>query len=126
MVAAGITSYPTNCQLRDPDIVRLAASAGITRSAAAVRAAALRFPDGGVWAVGNAPTALIELLRLAEARQVRPALVVGLPVGYVGAEEAKERLRTTSLPQLTNRSARGGSPVAAAAINALLYGDPLS
>jgi precorrin-8X/cobalt-precorrin-8 methylmutase len=76
--------------------------------------------------VGNAPTALIELLRLAEARQVRPALVVGLPVGYVGAEEAKERLRTTSLPQLTNRSARGGSPVAAAAINALLYGDPLS
>ncbi|WP_203918493.1 precorrin-8X methylmutase [Rugosimonospora africana] len=82
--------------------------------------------DGAVWAVGNAPTALAELLRLAEAGIVRPALVIGVPVGYVGAAEAKAALRATGLPSLTNRSARGGSAIAAAAVNALLYGDPLS
>ena len=56
----------------------------------------------------------------------RPALVIGLPVGYVGAVEAKAALRATGLPQLSNRSARGGSAVAAAAVNALRYGDPLA
>jgi precorrin-8X/cobalt-precorrin-8 methylmutase len=84
-----------------------------------------RAVDGAVWVVGNAPTALAELLHLAEAGVVRPALVIGVPVGYVGAAEAKAALRATGLPSLTNRSARGGSAIAAAAVNALLYGDPL-
>jgi precorrin-8X/cobalt-precorrin-8 methylmutase len=87
--------------------------------------AAEQAADGAVWAVGNAPTALYELLALAAAGVVRPALVVGLPVGYVGAAESKAALRDTDLPQLSNVSARGGSAVAAAAVNALLYGDPL-
>jgi precorrin-8X/cobalt-precorrin-8 methylmutase len=91
-----------------------------------MRLAAEQASDGAVWAVGNAPTALFELLRLSQVGEVRPALVVGLPVGYVGAAESKAALRASGLPQLSNVSARGGSAVAAAAVNALLYGDPLS
>jgi precorrin-8X/cobalt-precorrin-8 methylmutase len=119
MVAAGITRYPSICRLGASPV------GGLTRSAAGLRAAAAEAPDGAVWAVGNAPTALFELLRLAGAGAVRPALVVGLPVGYVGAAESKAALRASGLPQLSNVSARGGSAVAAAAVNALLYGDPL-
>ncbi|GII21506.1 precorrin-8X methylmutase [Planosporangium mesophilum] len=126
MVAAGITRYPSICLVSSPTARDLAARSGLTRSAAAVRLAAEQAPDGAVWAVGNAPTALYELIRLAESGSVRPALVVGLPVGYVGAAESKAALRAAGLPQLSNVSARGGSAVAAAAVNALLYGDPLS
>jgi precorrin-8X/cobalt-precorrin-8 methylmutase len=121
MVAAGITGYPSICLVGSAE-----PRDGLTRSAAAIRLAADRVPDGAVWAVGNAPTALVELLRLAGAGRLRPALVVGVPVGYVGAVEAKAALRATGLPQLSNRSARGGSAVAAAAVNALRYGDPLA
>ncbi len=119
MVAAGITRYPSVCLLGE------SAGRGMTRSAAGIRAAAQTAADGAVWAIGNAPTALVELLRLAADGAVRPALVIGLPVGFVGAVEAKAALRGTGLPQLTNVSARGGAAVAAAAVNALLYGDPL-
>jgi precorrin-8X/cobalt-precorrin-8 methylmutase len=120
MVAAGVTKYTAICRIRD-----VAPVPGLTRSAAAIRAAVDGAADGAVWAIGNAPTALFELLRLCAEGAVRPALVIGLPVGFVGAVEAKEALRRTALPQLSNRSARGGSAVAAAAVNALLYGDPL-
>jgi precorrin-8X/cobalt-precorrin-8 methylmutase len=118
MVAAGITAYPSICLLGGTG-----ASRGPTRSAAGIRAAAGRAAGGAVWAVGNAPTALAELLRLCHNGIVRPALVVGLPVGFVGAAESKAALRATGLPQLSNRSARGGAAVAAAAVNALLYAD---
>jgi precorrin-8X/cobalt-precorrin-8 methylmutase len=126
MVAAGVTAYPSICLVGTRDARELAAAAGLTRSAAAIRLAARHAADGAVWAVGNAPTALAELIRLATAGEVRPVLVVGLPVGYVGAAESKAALRTAGLPQLSNVSARGGSAVAAAAVNALRYGDPLS
>jgi precorrin-8X/cobalt-precorrin-8 methylmutase len=126
MVAAGVTRYPSVCLVSSPAARDLAAAAGLTRSAAAIRLAAAQAADGAVWAVGNAPTALFELIRLAGAGEVRPALVVGLPVGYVGAADSKAALRAAGLPQLSNVSARGGSAVAAAAVNALLYGDPLS
>ena len=88
-----------------------------TRSATGVRAAFDRVGPGAVWVVGCAPTALDALLRLPAA----PALVVGLPVGFVGAAEAKRALAASGLPAVTNRGARGGSAVAAAALNALLY-----
>jgi precorrin-8X/cobalt-precorrin-8 methylmutase len=74
-----------------------------------------------VWVIGTAPTAIEDLL----ARGPAPALVIGLPVGFVGAVEAKQALRDSGLPALTNRSEKGGAAVAAAALNALLYGDPL-
>ena len=72
---------------------------------------------GPIWVVGNAPTALFELLEL----DVAPALVIGLPVGFVGAAESKAALATSGLPAITNRGPKGGSAVAAAALNALIY-----
>lgn len=90
---------------------------GKTRSAAGVRAAYGRVGTGAVWVVGCAPTALDALLGLP----AEPALVIGLPVGFVGAVEAKRALAASGLPAVTNRGAKGGSAVAAAALNALLY-----
>ena len=118
MVAVGITARESWCPLTDPDVPALAAAAGITRSAAAFRLAAQQAGAGAVWVVGNAPTALLELL---ERPPAAPALVVGLPVGFVGAAEAKAALSRSGLPMLTNCGEKGGSAVAAAAINALLY-----
>jgi precorrin-8X/cobalt-precorrin-8 methylmutase len=119
MVAAGVTARPAVCRVRDPRAAELAAAAGVTRSAAAVRLALAETGPGAVWVVGCAPTALFELLDLDAA----PALVVGLPVGFVGAAEAKAALRASGLPAVSNVSAKGGSAVAAAALNALLYAD---
>jgi precorrin-8X/cobalt-precorrin-8 methylmutase len=92
-----------------------------TRAAAAIRLAAERHPVGALWVVGNAPTALAALLDLHADRRVQPAAVVGVPVGYVGAAEAKAALWEGPLRPLavTNTGERGGSPVAAAAVNAL-------
>jgi len=118
MVVAGIPGVAgAVCLLREV----AAAPEGSTRSAEAFRRAAARHPDGALWVVGNAPTALWALLDLWEAGSVRPAAVVGLPVGYVGAAEAKERLWCGGLAavSITNQGRRGGSPVAAAAVNAL-------
>ena len=119
MVAAGITSRPSVCLVDAAETRSAATRTGQTRSAAAFRIAADQVGPGAVWAVGNAPTALFVLLEL----DARPALVVGTPVGFVGAVEAKAALRASGLPAVTNLSARGGSPVAAAAVNALLYAD---
>lgn len=114
MVAAGITARRAVCRVRDA-----AAAPGLTRSAAAVRLALEEAGHGAVWVIGCAPTALFELLAL----DARPALVIGLPVGFVGAAESKEALRASGLPAVSNRSEKGGSAVAAAAANALLYPD---
>jgi precorrin-8X/cobalt-precorrin-8 methylmutase len=120
MLAAGITSRQCVVAL---DLAP-ASSPGMTRSAAGIRAAATEYPEGAVWAVGNAPTALRELIRLAVAGALRPALVIGLPVGFVDAAQAKAALRDSGLPALSNRSAKGGTAVAAAAVNALLCWKP--
>jgi precorrin-8X/cobalt-precorrin-8 methylmutase len=116
MVAAGITGCPVVCKIREPLTQRLARTANITRSAAAVRLAFGQVGPGAVWVVGCAPTALHEIL----ARDVEPAFVIGMPVGFVGAAEAKDALRASGLRALTNVSEKGGSAVAAAALNALL------
>jgi precorrin-8X/cobalt-precorrin-8 methylmutase len=123
MVAAGITRYETRCFVRHPRTHEMAETTGKTRSAAAVQVALAEMPPGAVWVVGNAPTFLTELLELAG--QAQPALVVGLPVGFVGAAEAKHALRQSGLPSVTNRTEKGGSAVAAATVNALLYGSPI-
>jgi len=122
MVAAGITAREAVCFLNSG---RVNVPSGKTRAAAGIVHAATLYPDGAVWVVGNAPTALAELLMLAAKGEVEPELVIGLPVGFVGAAESKRALRESGLPQLSNVSARGGAGVAAAAVNALLYGDPL-
>ena len=86
MVAAGITGYPVICRIGDSLAARLARTANITLSAAAVRLAHGEAGPGAIWLVGCAPTALAEIM----SRQVEPALVIGVPVGFVGAAEAKE------------------------------------
>ncbi len=102
----------------------LAAERSITRSAAALRLAAERAGPGALYVIGCAPTALFELLVLAaEQPELAPALVIGLPVGFVGAAESKAALRESGLPAVSNVSSKGGSAVAAAALNALIYSD---
>lgn len=117
MVAAGITSTDVEVPLTDPDVADRAAASGTTRSAAAIAMAAERVGPDAIWVVGNAPTALVAVIAHAQ----EPALVVGLPVGFVGAVEAKAELRASGLPSVSNLSERGGSAVAASAVNALLY-----
>jgi precorrin-8X/cobalt-precorrin-8 methylmutase len=112
MVASGITRRETVCRLGDAK-----SSAELTRSAHAVRLAYEEVGPGAVWVVGCAPTALFELIGLG----VSPALVIGMPVGFVGAAESKAALRASGLPAVSNISEKGGSAVAAAALNALLY-----
>jgi precorrin-8X/cobalt-precorrin-8 methylmutase len=112
MVAAGITTRDVVCHIREAS-----GSAGITRSAAAIRMAFAEVGPGAVWVVGCAPTALFELVQGTYA----PALVIGLPVGFVGAAESKAALRASGLPSVSNTTEKGGSAVAAAALNALLY-----
>jgi precorrin-8X/cobalt-precorrin-8 methylmutase len=120
MVAAGVTTREVVVPLADARVAPLAAALGITRSAAAMRLAAAEAPAGAVWVVGNAPTALFQLLATPPPA---PALIVGLPVGFVGAAESKAALAASGLPCVANRGERGGSAVAVAAVNALLYAE---
>ncbi len=107
------------CLLDDAETAALAARESITRSAAAMRRVGSLL-DGAVVAVGNAPTALFEISAMIRAGAVRPALVVGVPVGFVGALESKTELWGIDVPRITNLSERGGSPIAAAIVNGLI------
>jgi precorrin-8X/cobalt-precorrin-8 methylmutase len=115
MVAAGITGYPVICKSADSLAARLARTANITLGAAAVRLAFSEAGPGAVWLVGSAPEAIFEIM----GRETEPALVIGVPAGFAGAAEAKDALRTSGLPALTNVSEKGGPPVAVAAFGAL-------
>lgn len=124
MVASGVTRsrLPAGnevvCTLRDPAVPALAAELGNTRSAAALDLWGDRL-DGAVVAIGNAPTALFRLLEMIEAGAPRPAAVIGVPVGFIGAAESKDALAATDLEHLVVRGRRGGSAITAAAVNAL-------
>jgi precorrin-8X/cobalt-precorrin-8 methylmutase len=102
----------------DPDVSAQARALCITRSILATRKGVAA--GCGIYLIGNAPTALFELLNLAKAGVARPALVVGVPVGFVGAEESKEALFASGLPFITCRGRKGGSAIAAAVLNALM------
>ncbi|ACA16895.1 Precorrin-8X methylmutase [Methylobacterium sp. 4-46] len=125
MVADGVTRarLPAGneviCTLADPRVPGLAAELGTTRTAAAMELWRARLP-GAVVAVGNAPTALFRLLELLDEGVAPPAAVIGVPVGFVGAAESKEALAEDGrVPFLIVRGRRGGSAMAAAAVNAL-------
>jgi precorrin-8X/cobalt-precorrin-8 methylmutase len=126
MVASGITrswlraGNPVVCTLRDVRVPDLAARLRTTRSAAAVDLWRDQL-DGSVVAIGNAPTALFRLLELLESGTPRPAAIIGIPVGFVGAAESKQALasRSGGVPYLTVHGRRGGSAMTAAAVNAL-------
>jgi precorrin-3B C17-methyltransferase len=118
---AGPLGVPAVCGLGDRETDRLARDHGLTRTAAGLRLGASRVGDGAVVAIGNAPTAVDEALRLVEVEGWRPACIVGIPVGFVGVEESKQRLiEQSSVPYITSLGRKGGTAVTAAAINALL------
>ncbi|MFJ4962649.1 Precorrin-8X methylmutase [Streptomyces sp. ADI96-02] len=132
MVASGVTRkrLPAGndvvCTLSDPSVPELAARMGTTRSAAALELWRDRL-EGAVVAVGNAPTALFRLLEMIEEGAPRPAAVIGVPVGFIGAAESKDALaeHPSGLEHLIVRGRRGGSAIAAAALNALASEDEL-
>ncbi len=121
MVAAGITQRKAVCTLGDKRVAGLAKRLKTTRSAAAVELWRPRLA-GAVVAIGNAPTALFHLLEMMEAGAARPALILGFPVGFVGAAEAKAALAQNpwNIPFIALAGRRGGSALAAASVNALL------
>lgn len=126
MVAHGVTRarLPAGnevvCTLQDPDVPALAARLGTTRSAAALELWRPRL-DGAVVAIGNAPTALFHLLEMLDAGAARPAAILGMPVGFVGAAESKDALaeHPRGVPFAIVRGRLGGSAITAAALNAL-------
>ena len=110
-----------HCLISDEQVAITAKTLGITRSMVAMRTFGERL-HGSIVAIGNAPTALFEVLNLMKNTNIRPALIIGVPVGFVGAAESKDFLAETSpVPYITVRGNKGGSSIAAATINALLY-----
>jgi precorrin-8X/cobalt-precorrin-8 methylmutase len=108
------------CYMADPDVAEKARAEGTTRAIQCMRKAA-RQVSGAIYAIGNAPTALLELVRLVEDGEANPALIIGVPVGFVSAAESKEQLRRHGLvPYITNHGRKGGTPVAVSITNALL------
>jgi len=122
MVMAGISINDDSrlmCCVHDPDVREAALSGATTRSAAAMEKLNGEM-NGAVVAIGNAPTALFKVIEMVENGEAAPALIVGVPVGFVGAAESKAALAKLDYPYITNVGPRGGSPVAAAIVNALV------
>jgi precorrin-8X/cobalt-precorrin-8 methylmutase len=128
MIAAGLSRKRLGrfgsqiaCFVSDDDVVRAAQEEGTTRAAQAMyKAHRLGILDGALVTIGNAPTALATLQRLVREDGAAPALVLGVPVGFVGAAEAKEAALALPVPYVVARGRKGGSPAAVAAVNALL------
>lgn len=128
MAAAGINKracarfgVPVVCRMADSEVRSNAEARGVTRAVVSMEAAAEATP-GAIFAIGNAPTALLRLCELIEEGRCAPALVIGVPVGFVNVVESKERLLATDVPYITALGRKGGSTVASAIVNALLYG----
>lgn len=119
-IAATTLGIEISCLIHEPRIVEAAKQAETTRAAAAMAEALVKTPTGGIFVIGNAPTALFVLLEAVKAGAASPALVIGTPVGFVGAAESKEWLTSFSIPWITVRGEKGGSTIAAAIVNALL------
>lgn len=109
------------CLVADETVAKEAKAAGITRSMAAMRKFGTQL-NGAIVAIGNAPTALFEVMTMIKENGIKPALIIGVPVGFVGAAESKELLHTTApVPYITVLGNKGGSPIAAASVNAVMY-----
>ncbi|MBG9796299.1 precorrin-8X methylmutase [Brevibacillus laterosporus] len=104
--------------ISDADVMEQAKAENTTRAIISIRKATSQI-KGGIYAIGNAPTALLELIRLVKEGKANPSLVIGVPVGFVSAAESKEELAKLDIPFITNLDRKGGSPVAVAAVNAL-------
>lgn len=109
------------CMISDPKIAEKAKREGTTRAMAAMRHFGKEL-DGAIVAIGNAPTALFEVLRMAREENIKPAAIIGIPVGFVGAADSKaELVKFGKIPFVTVEGTKGGSPIAASVINAILY-----
>ena len=106
------------CDISNPDVVREATKLNKTRAQTAMRIRSSEM-NGAIVVIGNAPTALLEVIQMVKEKAVRPSLIIGMPVGFVCASESKDELQTLDVPFITNRGRKGGSPCAAATINAL-------
>jgi precorrin-8X/cobalt-precorrin-8 methylmutase len=104
--------------ISDPDVMEEAKRLDTTRAIISMRKA-VKEVDGGIYAIGNAPTALLELIRLIKEGEAKPSLIIGLPVGFVSAPESKEELAKLDVPFITNIGRKGGSTVTVAALNAI-------
>lgn len=109
-----------NCYVHDEEVAAIAKEKGITRSMAGIEKA-MNDKNTKIYAIGNAPTAIFRMLELIEEGMPKPDLVIGVPVGFVGAAESKEALRESGLPYIVIRGRKGGSPVAATILNAIMY-----
>ncbi|MCE3199874.1 precorrin-8X methylmutase [Paenibacillus sonchi] len=125
MVEAGIAKErihkyggEVRVHISDPDVIEAAKAQGTTRAILATRKACTEAP-GGIYVIGNAPTALLELIRLIKEGAAQPGLIIGMPVGFVSAAESKDELRKLDIPYITNIGRKGGSTVVVAAVNAL-------
>ena len=128
MAAAGVSKkscaalgVSVVCRMSAPEVAREALSRGVTRAVVSMEHAVAATPQA-IFAIGNAPTALIRLCELIDEGKAQPALVVGVPVGFVNVIESKERLLRTNVPSIAAVGRKGGSTVASAILNALLYG----
>ena len=106
------------CNISDPDIAERAKKENKTRAQVSMRIAAFEM-NGGIVTIGNAPTALLEVIKMISEGVTKPALVIGIPVGFVSAAESKEELQTIDVPFITNTGRKGGSSCAASIVNAL-------
>lgn len=109
-----------HCYIADPDVAKEAKERGMTRSAVSMEHAAM-LEQPCIFAIGNAPTALIALHELVTAGKIKPALIIGVPVGFVNVVESKEQIMGDGVPYIVARGRKGGSNVAAAICNAMLY-----
>jgi len=107
------------CNLSHPEVIRKSKTADSTRSALGMRQGAAAM-ENGIVALGNAPTALFELMEMIDEGSASPALVIGVPVGFVGAYESKEALSKTAIPHITNLHTRGGSTIATSIVNGII------
>ena len=127
MIIAGVSKpmlKKLNCELYtyvdDAEVAALSKEKGLTRSILGIEKA-VEDPDTRIFVIGNAPTALVRLGELIQEGKVRPALVIGVPVGFVGASESKEFIKKTGVPYIVTNGRKGGSTVAVAILNAVLY-----
>lgn len=109
-----------HCFISDPDVVEAARNSGCTRSTICMQKGA-KLGKPVIFVIGNAPTALIELYRLIKEEGLKPALIVGVPVGFVNVVESKELIMTAGVPYIVAKGRKGGSNIAASIINAMLY-----
>jgi precorrin-8X/cobalt-precorrin-8 methylmutase len=121
MVKAGITQYDgrVDCFIRNEEVIKIAKEEKITRAAAAIEYAANN-NFKGIIAIGNAPTALYKAIELYDTGEIAIASIVGVPVGFVGAEDSKKALQNTKIPNVTTHGPKGGTPVAVAIVNSLI------